>query len=183
MHTEYAYCVGRERKGKMPRLHSRRIHSEQRSFAFTVGERRLGGRRTWRRSGEQQHPARISAAATGDSGPYLRSGDRRLCRQGSSSSSAPRMAGPRPPRVGPPLLLLTLGMAVGGVEGGNGRRRRREVGADAAALGRCFAFLLAAAGGASVGAGGSHFFFLRRPSSCRGSSVHLVSEGGTADSL
>jgi len=33
------------------------------------------------------------------------------------------------------------------------------VGADAAALGRCFAFLLAAAGGASVGAGGSHFFF------------------------
>ena len=128
----------------MPRLHSRRIHSEQRSFAFTVGERRLGGRRTWRRSGERQHPARISAAATGDSGPHLRSGDRRLCRQGSSSSSAPRMAGPRPPRVGPPLLLLALGMAVGGVKGGNGRRRRREVGADAAALGRCFAFLLAA---------------------------------------
>ena len=72
MHTEYAYCVGRERKGKMPRLHSRRIHSEQRSFAFTVGERRLGGRRTWRRSGEQQHPARISAAATGDSAGKVR---------------------------------------------------------------------------------------------------------------
>ena len=72
MHTEYAYCVGRERKGKMARLHSRRIHSEQRSFAFTVGERRLGGRRTWRRSGEQQHPARISAAATGDSAGKVR---------------------------------------------------------------------------------------------------------------
>ena len=56
----------------MPRLHSRRIHSEQRSFAFTVGERRLGGRRTWRRSGEQQHPARISAAATGDSAGKVR---------------------------------------------------------------------------------------------------------------
>jgi len=143
----------------MPRLHSRRIHSEQRSFAFTVGERRLGGRRTWRRSGEQQHPARISAAATGDSGPHLRSGDRRLCRQGSSSSSAPRMAGPRPPRVGPPLLLLALGMAVGGGEGvmeggGGGRWAPTLPRSGAASL-----FYWPVRGGASVGAGGSHFFF------------------------
>jgi len=166
----------------MPRLHSRRIHSEQRSFAFTVGERRLGGRRTWRRSGEQQHPARISAAATGDSGPHLRSGDRRLCRQGSSSSSAPRMAGP---------VLLALGRRCsssrwgwrleesrGVMEGGGGGRWAPTLPRSGAAS----LFYWPLRGEHPLGLGGV-IFFLRRPSSCRGSSVHLVSEGGTADSL